>query len=99
MPCVTGNAKLIGGRPGNFKALRAIRAQGPLMCGEYYPGWFDSWGKAHHTGDSSRIVSEIGWMLEHNASFSIYMVLGGTSFGFTAGANCPPFAPQVTSYD
>lgn len=89
-----------GGDPeGNFKALRAIRAQGPLMCGEYYPGWFDSWGKAHHTGDSAHIVSEIGWMLEHNASFSIYMVHGGTSFGFTAGANCPPFAPQVTSYD
>jgi beta-galactosidase len=89
-----------GGDPeGNFKALRAIRPQGPLMCGEYYPGWFDSWGKAHHTGASTRIVSEIGWMLEHNASFSIYMVHGGTSFGFTAGANCPPFAPQATSYD
>jgi beta-galactosidase len=27
------------------------------------------------------------------------MVHGGTSFGFTAGANCPPFSPQVTSYD
>lgn len=82
-----------------FKALRDIRPQGPLMCGEYYPGWFDSWGKPHHTGDSARIVKELGWMLEHNASFSIYMVHGGTSFGFTAGANSPPFAPQTTSYD
>ena len=89
-----------GGDPAaNFKALRAIRPSGPLMCGEYYPGWFDSWGKSHHVGDPARIVKEIGWMLEHNASFSIYMVHGGTSFGFTAGANCPPFAPQVTSYD
>ncbi len=89
-----------GGDPaGNFKALREIRPAGPLMCGEYYPGWFDSWGKGHHFGDTARIVQEIGWMLDHNASFSIYMVHGGTSFGFTAGANCPPFAPQVTSYD
>jgi beta-galactosidase len=88
-----------GGPEENFKALRAIRPGGPLMCGEYYPGWFDSWGKPHHTGDSARIVREIGWMLEHNASFSIYMVHGGTSFGFTAGANCPPFSPQITSYD
>ncbi|HEV2211628.1 MAG TPA: beta-galactosidase [Verrucomicrobiae bacterium] len=88
-----------GGPEGNFKALRAIRPEGPLMCGEYYPGWFDSWGKGHHTGDSARIVNELGWMLEHNASFSIYMVHGGTSFGFTAGANCPPFSPQTTSYD
>jgi beta-galactosidase len=88
-----------GGPEGNFKALRDIRPKGPMACGEYYPGWFDSWGKAHHTGDSARIVKELGWMLEHNASFSIYMVHGGTSFGFTAGANCPPFSPQVTSYD
>lgn len=89
-----------GGNPeSNFRALRQIRPEGPLMCGEYYPGWFDSWGKPHHTGESGRIVRELGWMLEHNASFSIYMVHGGTSFGFTAGANCPPFAPQTTSYD
>jgi beta-galactosidase len=88
-----------GGPEGNFKALRSIRPTGPLMCGEYYPGWFDSWGKPHHVGEAARIVNELGWMLEHNASFSIYMVHGGTSFGFTAGANCPPFSPQVTSYD
>jgi beta-galactosidase len=88
-----------GGPESNFKALRQIRASGPLMCGEYYPGWFDSWGKPHHEGNTGKIVSELGWMLEHNASFSIYMVHGGTSFGFTAGANCPPFSPQVTSYD
>ena len=88
-----------GGPQDNFKALRAIRPTGPLMCGEYYPGWFDSWGKPHHTGDTARIVNEIGWMLGHSASFSIYMAHGGTSFGFTAGANSPPFSPQITSYD
>jgi beta-galactosidase len=27
------------------------------------------------------------------------MVHGGTTFGFNAGANCPPFSPQSTSYD
>jgi beta-galactosidase len=83
----------------NFKALRVIRPSGPLMCGEYYPGWFDSWGKPHHFGDTARIVKEIGWMLEHNASFSIYVAHGGTTFGFNAGANSPPFSPQSTSYD
>jgi len=88
-----------GGPEYNFKALRNIRPTGPLMCGEYYPGWFDGWGSPHHYGDTARIVNEIGWMLDHNGSFSIYMVHGGTSFGFTAGANCPPFAPQTTSYD
>lgn len=83
----------------NFKALREIRPKGPLMCGEYYPGWFDSWGTKHHTGDTARIVRELGSMLENRQSFSIYMVHGGTSFGMTAGANSPPFRPQSTSYD
>jgi beta-galactosidase len=83
----------------NFKALRTIRPTGPLICSEFYPGWFDSWGKEHHTGDAKRITNDISWMLDHNASFSIYMVHGGTTFGFSSGANSPPFAPQITSYD
>ncbi len=83
----------------NFKTLRSIRAKGPLMCGEYYPGWFDSWGHKHHTGNTAKVLGDLGWMLDHNASFSIYMAHGGTSFGFSAGANSPPFSPQTTSYD
>jgi len=38
-------------------------------------------------------------MLDHNVSLSLYMAHGGTSFGFTSGANCPPFLPLTTSYD
>lgn len=82
-----------------FKALRDMQAKGPLMCGEYYPGWFDSWGTKHHTGASDRIVKELGWMLDNKASFSIYMVHGGTTFGTFSGANAPPYAPQTSSYD
>ncbi len=82
-----------------FNALRNIRPTGPLMCGEYYPGWFDRWGVPHRTGPTPKILRELGWMLENQASFSIYMVHGGTSFGFTSGANSPPFRPQITSYD
>lgn len=84
---------------GSFNALRKIRSTGPLMCGEYYPGWFDSWGKKHHTGSTETVIKDLRYMLDHNASFSIYMVHGGTTFGFNAGANCPPFSPQTTSYD
>jgi beta-galactosidase len=83
----------------NFEALREIQPKGPLMCGEYYPGWFDSWGRPHHSGDTKRIVAELKYMLDHNESFSIYMVHGGTSFGTYSGANAPPFLPQTTSYD
>ncbi len=83
----------------NFKPLREIQPTGPLMCGEYYPGWFDSWGRPHHKGDSKRIAAEIKYMLEHKASFSIYMVHGGTTFGTYSGANSPPYLPQTSSYD
>ncbi|MBO9619242.1 MAG: beta-galactosidase [Niabella sp.] len=89
-----------GGDPaGGFKALRAIQAHGPLLCSEFYPGWFDSWGRPHHTGDSKKIVDNLKWMLEHKASFSIYMVHGGTTFGTYSGANAPPYLPQTSSYD
>lgn len=87
------------GPEANFKALRAIQPTGPLMCGEYYPGWFDSWGRPHHKGDTQRIVAELKYMLDHKASFSIYMAHGGTSFGTYSGANAPPYLPQTSSYD
>jgi beta-galactosidase len=89
-----------GGNPEkNIQFLRDVRPQGPLLVSEFYPGWFDSWGKPHHTGDTESLVRDLGWMLDHDVSFSLYMAHGGTSFGFDAGANSPPFSPQVTSYD
>jgi beta-galactosidase len=83
----------------NFQKLRKVRPAGPLICAEYYPGWFDSWGQPHHFGETERIIKDITWMLEHNASFSIYMAHGGTTFGLDSGANCPPYTPEITSYD
>ena len=81
-----------------FAELRKYRKTGPLMNGEYYPGWFDSWGRAHNGKSADRILDELGWMLEHRASFSIYMAHGGTTFGWWAGGNTP-YMPQTSSYD
>ena len=89
-----------GSDPQNgFSALRAVRPTGPLMVSEYYPGWFDSWGGIHHTGPADKTVKDITYMLDHQASFSIYMVHGGTSFGLWAGANSDPYLPETSSYD
>ena len=83
-----------------FRKLREVRPTGPLMCGEWYPGWFDTWGlPSLREGRSAKNTEGIAWMLEHNVSFSLYMAHGGTSFGFSSGANGPPFHPLVTSYD
>jgi beta-galactosidase len=88
-----------GSDPANaFKALREILPKGPLMCGEFYPGWFDTWGAPHHTGNTDRYLADLEYMLKTGASFSIYMVHGGTTFGFWTGAD-RPFKPDTSSYD
>jgi beta-galactosidase len=83
---------------GAFKALRQILPKGPLMCGEFYPGWFDTWGAPHHTGNSQRYLTDLEYMLKNNESFSIYMAHGGTTFGLRSGAD-RPFKPDTSSYD
>jgi beta-galactosidase len=88
-----------GSDPGRaFRALREILPQGPLMCGEFYPGWFDTWGQPHHLGNTQRYLGDLKYMLSHGESFSIYMVHGGTTFGLWSGAD-HPFKPDTSSYD
>jgi beta-galactosidase len=81
-----------------FSALRALQPGGPLMCGEFYSGWFDTWGAKHSAGSSARYFANLERMLDKSASFSIYMAHGGTSFGLWSGAN-RPFRPDTSSYD
>jgi beta-galactosidase len=83
---------------GAFKALRAVQPLGPLMCGEFYPGWFDTWGAPHHLGNTPQYLADLEYMLSHGASFSIYMAHGGTTFGLWSGAD-QPFKPDTSSYD
>ena len=82
-----------------FKKLRELRPESPLMCSEYWSGWFDKWGARHETRPAERMVRGIDEMLSKGISFSLYMTHGGTSFGHWAGANSPGFQPDVTSYD
>ncbi|MET0982806.1 MAG: beta-galactosidase [Telluria sp.] len=80
-----------------FRALAAVQ-KGPLMCGEYYSGWFDTWGAPHRRGSADKAVADIAWMLKANGSFSLYMAHGGTTFGLWGGCD-RPFRPDTTSYD
>ena len=87
-----------------FKTLTELRPDQPLMCGEYWCGWFDHWGEEHHTRQSDDIVNDINAFFDLNASFNIYMFHGGTNFGFMNGANFGTvvkdrYEPTVTSYD
>ena len=82
-----------------FEIVRKYQPKGPLMCAEYYPAWFDTWGQAHHYAKSDReFFGPIDWMFDHRVSFSLYMAHGGTTFGGWVGCR-NPFIPNVTSYD
>lgn len=82
-----------------FAKLKEVRPDSPLMCSEFWSGWFDKWGANHETRPSADMIAGIDEMLSKGISFSLYMTHGGTNWGHWAGANSPGFAPDVTSYD
>ncbi|MFF3309546.1 beta-galactosidase family protein [Streptomyces sp. NPDC002952] len=89
-----------------FAELRGHRPRGPLMCMEFWCGWFDHWGAEHVVRDPGEAASALREILECGASVNLYMAHGGTSFGGWAGANRGggelhegPLEPDVTSYD
>lgn len=73
----------------------------PKMCGEYWVGWFDHWGAKHHTKALAPFIKQIEWMLDNSVSFNVYMLHGGSNFGFTSGANWSSgqYSADTTSYD
>jgi beta-galactosidase len=82
----------------NFAKVRKIQPVGPLICSEFYPGWFDTWGQPHHLGKPENYLPNLKRMLDMGASFSIYMAHGGTTFGLWSGCD-RPFKPDTSSYD
>ena len=84
----------------NLSYLKKIRPDQPLMCGEYWCGWFDHWFENHHVRTADEICGDFGEFFELGASVNFYMFHGGTNFGFTNGANCDEcYQPIITSYD
>ncbi|SEC79725.1 beta-galactosidase [Streptomyces sp. 2231.1] len=88
-----------------FATLRRHRPAGPLMCMEFWCGWFDHWAGEQVVRDPGDAAGALREILECGASVNLYMAHGGTSFGGWAGANRGgdlhegPLEPDVTSYD
>lgn len=85
-----------------FATLRRHQPAGPLVCMEFWVGWFDEWRTGRHaTRPAAETAAELDALLAlPNAHAVIYMFQGGTNWGFTAGGNLADvFQPFVTSYD
>ncbi|MDT0456084.1 beta-galactosidase [Streptomyces sp. DSM 41527] len=86
-------------------ALRRQQARGPLMCMEFWCGWFAHWGQEQVPRAPEDAAATLREILECGASVNIYMAHGGTNFGGWAGANRAgelhdgALRPTVTSYD
>lgn len=78
------------------------QGHGPFFIGEWYPGWFDSWGKPFNTVSTEVCVKQLNTILSHGLSVNMYMVHGGTTRAFMNGANYSgpgSYSPQISSYD
>ncbi|MBM6815635.1 beta-galactosidase [Olsenella uli] len=99
----TGN---FGSRAGeNFAQLKAFHEEHgkdwPLMCMEFWDGWFNRWGENVITRDAQDLADSVRELLELGGSINLYMFHGGTNFGFMNGCSARHTHDlhQVTSYD
>ena len=85
----------------DFAAAQALAGEMPVWMSEGYPGWLTHWGDPDF--QSGNYEPTLRRLLAEGRSFNMYVVHGGTNFGFTAGANARDdyanFEPVITSYD
>ncbi|MFJ6751816.1 beta-galactosidase family protein [Streptomyces sp. NPDC091266] len=105
IPGVTATVNFGSGAREAFATLRRHRPEGPLMCMEFWCGWFAHWGRGGVPRAPEDAAAALREILECGGSVNIYMAHGGTSFGGWAGANRAgdlhdgALQPTVTSYD
>ncbi|RWY47249.1 glycoside hydrolase family 35 protein [Mucilaginibacter gilvus] len=76
--------------------------KGPYYIAEWYPGWFDSWGKPHSGSNAEADAKKLDEVLSAGISINMYMFHGGSTRDFMNGANMSksePYSPQTSSYD
>ncbi|MET9402122.1 beta-galactosidase [Kitasatospora sp. NPDC002965] len=101
---VSGGAIAISGGDATAiaKARRSFPAV-PVMAGEVYPGWLTRWGDSTFQGAGNDVSSTIRGCMDLGLSFNLYVIHGGTNFGFFAGANADDdsgnYQTSITSYD
>ncbi|ESQ27891.1 hypothetical protein EUTSA_v10018211mg [Eutrema salsugineum] len=84
------------------KKFNAPGRSAPLSS-EFYTGWLTHWGEKIAKTDAEFTAASLEKILSRNGSAVLYMVHGGTNFGFYSGANTgseeSDYKPDLTSYD
>jgi beta-galactosidase len=73
----------------------------PGFRSETSVGGLTHWGGKWAISDTSDLLKEVKFLMDNKKSFNLYVIHGGTNFGFTPGANSESgsYEPAVTSYD
>ncbi|EPZ58829.1 glycosyl hydrolases 35 family protein [[Clostridium] sordellii ATCC 9714] len=79
--------------------LKQNNIKKPLMCMEFWLGWFSNWGDEFKRRDADDAAKELKEILDIG-HVNLYMYHGGTNFGFYNGC-CyrDEIYPQITNYD
>ncbi|MEG2869283.1 MAG: beta-galactosidase [Terrisporobacter sp.] len=79
--------------------MKANNFEGPLMCMEFWIGWFNNWGGEFKRRDAEEVSKELDDILKIG-HVNTYMFHGGTNFGFFNGSSYHnSIDPQTTTYD
>ncbi len=90
-----------GASQSDFELAARMNPGVPVFSSETYPGWLTHWGEKWARPDTAELIRQVRFLMDSKKSFNLYVVHGGTNFGFTAGANSgnKGYEPDVTSYD
>jgi beta-galactosidase len=85
----------------DFELAKKMNPGVPVFSSETYPGWLTHWGEEWVKPDTAKLMKEVKFLMDNKKSFNLYVIHGGTNFGFTAGANSgrKGYEPDITSYD
>lgn len=91
-----------GSSDADFEQAKKQNPDVPAFSSESYPGWLTHWKEKWARIKKEDIAKEVDYLMKTKRSFNLYVVHGGTNFGFTAGANADAptaYMPDLTSYD
>lgn len=85
----------------DFNLAAKINPGVPVFSSETYPGWLTHWGESWARPDTAQLYKEVRYLMDNKKSFNLYVLHGGTNFGYTSGANSggKGYEPDITSYD